>query len=265
MYFSISSFQRFSLNTFLFFTLVAVPVHQAKAGFWDDISNVFSGESGDSSSKSTPKSNPVMHVTAKALNVRMQPNAQSKIVGRFTRYQDIYKLRSAGLGWAYVREARSRIEGYVSTKYIDKGDGRSAWLKTCRGNGTTRPQNGDVLTRSEYGKHALVVNNSPGADALVKLKDSSGGTVISFYVRAGDTARVNVPEGKFQFQYASGKDFSRSCGRFLVDMVASKDPNYTDFIAKHQYNGIAYKIQTYTLQRVSSGNFTPSSMSVNDF
>ncbi len=214
---------------------------------------------------SKPKTNQRMHVTAKALNVRAQPNAQSDIVGQFSQYEDIYKLRSENSGWAYVRAKNSGIEGYVSTTYIDSGDGWSGWIKACRAAGISRPQNGAVLAKSGYGNHKLVVNNSPGTDALVKLKDVSGNTVISMYVRAGQSAEVNVPEGRFQFQYASGKDYSSSCGRFLVDMSASKDPNYTSFIAEQRYNGIAYGVQTYTLRRVAHGNFKPRSMDASDF
>lgn len=256
--------QRFLLKICLIFAFSIISVSQVNAGFWDNISNVFSGDS-DSDSESSPKSNPVMHVTAKALNVRAQPNTQAKIVGRFIRYQDIYQLTSPNLGWAYVRDRSSQIKGYVSTKYIDQGSGWSAWLRACRATGITRPRNGHVLTKPGYGKHSLVVNNSPGADALVKLKDVSGQTIISMYVRAGQTAKVNVPDGRYQFQYASGKEFSRSCGRFLVDMVASKDPNYQDFVAERRYNGTAYMQQTYTLQRVTGGNFSPRSMNASDF
>ena len=214
---------------------------------------------------SKPKTNQLMHVTVKALNVRAQPNAQSNIVGQFSQYENIDKLRSANSGWVYVRAKNSGIEGYVSTKYIDSGDGWSGWIKSCRAAGISRPQNGAVLAKSGYGKHKLVVNNSPGTDALVKLKDVSGNTVISMYVQAGQSAEVNVPEGRFQFQYAFGKDYSSSCGRFLVNMAASKDPNYTNFIAEQRYNGVAYSVQTYTLRRVAHGNFTPHSMDASDF
>jgi hypothetical protein len=265
MYLSISSFNRFLLIIFLFIALVAIPAQQAKAGLWDDISKVFSGGSGDSDSKSAPKSNKVMHVTAKALNVRDQPNAQSKIVGRFTQHQDIYKIKNAEPGWAYVRGKSSGVKGYVSTKYIKNGDGWTAWLNTCRANGISRPQNSAILSRSGSGKHSLVVKNAPGSDALVKLKNMSGGAVLTMYVRSGQTAKANVPEGRYQFQYASGKDFSRSCNRFLVDMVASKDPNYIDFVAERRYSSTTYMEQTYTLQRVVNGNFSPRSMSANDF
>lgn len=76
-------------------------------------------------------SNPVskddwlMHVTAKALNVREQPNTQSKIFGYLSQYQDVNIISNSNAGWAYVRAKGLLLEGYVSTNYLEEGSGES--------------------------------------------------------------------------------------------------------------------------------------------
>ncbi len=213
-----------------------------------------------------PKQNPLMHVISSALNVREQPNAQAPIVGKLKRYQEVYQNKAKGnQKWSYIRVNGEALEGYVSNKYIAQGDGETGYINDCRKKGVIRPANGLILTRTATGKHKLTVNNNPGADALVKLKNRSNNTVVAFYVRANQSTTISVPEGDYQFQYATGSDYSSSCDRFLTNMQASKDPNFTHYKAEYRSNGVAYAVQTYTLKRVSHGNFTPSRMNSSNF
>lgn len=125
-----------------------------------------------------------------------------------------------------------------------------------------QPANGMMLsTAQRSGKHVLTINNDPGADAIIKLKDREQNTVLSMYVRAGQSATTYVPEGTWQFQYATGLEYSPDCGRFLKNMHASKDPQYTAYETTVQGNYIYTSEMTYTLQRVANGNFSPVGMS----
>lgn len=127
------------------------------------------------------------------------------------------------------------------------------------------PVNGEMLVSTGGSEHKLTIHNAPGTDAVVKLKDRNQETVLAMYVRAGATASTSVPNGNLQFQYATGRDYSTDCGRFLQDMQASKDPVYEVYETTQQGNYIYTSEVTYTLERVSNGNFQPSKMSNSDF
>lgn len=230
--------------------------------------SIFSGKDNSSpkySGNTNTNFNQTMHVTSNALNLRQQPNTDSNIVGKLKHYQDINKDTSkSDSTWSYVR-TKDNLKGYVSNKYIAKGDGNIAYINNCRLKGVTRPSNGKVIKQVSSGRHQLVVNNSPGADALAKLKDKNNRTVVEFYIRANQTAKVSVPEGSYRFQYASGTEYSPGCSRFLKDMHASQDPSMTRYVAEHRGNSIAYAVQTYTLKRVQHGNFRPQRINASDF
>ncbi len=125
--------------------------------------------------------------------------------------------------------------------------------------------NGEMLVSTGGGEHKLTIHNAPGTDAVVKLKDRNQETVLAMYVRAGATASASVPSGSLQFQYATGRNYSNDCGRFLQDMQASKDPDYEVYETTRQGNYVYTSDMTYTLKRVSNGNFQPSSMSNSAF
>ena len=84
------------------------------------------------------------------------------------------------------------------------------------------------------------------------------------FVRANQTTSVSVPEGHYRFQYATGSGYSNHCGRFLTDTQSCKDSRFTEYIAQRRPGGFACVVQTYTLVRVSHGNFTPGRINVSD-
>ena len=208
-----------------------------------------------------------MHVTAQALNLRKQPSTSAPIVDTLKKYQDVYVSEQEKKGsspWVFVL-SDSGEEGYVSRKYLASGYGSSAQIAECRA-GITRPHNGYVIQQASTGIHHLEVTNDPGSDAVVRLKDKAKQIVLEFYVRSGRTAKItNVPEGDYQFYFAMGEDYSASCDRFLKDMRASKDPNFTPYKTKYRDGGMVYVISKYTLKKVPHGNFTPRSVPLSDF
>jgi len=212
------------------------------------------------------KHSKLMHVTSKKLNLRSEPSVKSKVIRTLKQYQNITRLNEVvDSNWVYVKTTDNH-SGYVSTKYVIDGDGHEAYISSCRKDGITRPANGYVLSKKYKGPHRLVVNNSPGADALIKLKDDNKNTVLEYYIRSGQTVTINdIPEGQYQFLFASGSDYSANCNRFLTNMQASKDPKPTPYITKRSSNSVSYSIQTYTLQRVRNGNFQAQKINTSEF
>lgn len=69
-----------------------------------------------------------------------------------------------------------------------------------------RPITGCIFEAKDRGSRFRLVVVAPGdVDAFVKLKDPvSTETVLSFYVRSGDTVEAYVSEGVWEFSYALG-------------------------------------------------------------
>ncbi len=92
----------------------------------------------------------------------------------------------------------------------------------CQGSVGPPVANGAVLLRKGAGSHTISVSNGTQWDALVKVKKLSGQAVLAFFVAASADATVTeVPEGIYRIMFATGRRFSRSCGRFLEDMQVS--------------------------------------------
>jgi hypothetical protein len=89
----------------------------------------------------------------------------------------------------------------------------------------------------------LKTTNGLSSDAVVKLRDVAGHTVLSFYVSAGAEVSINsVPEGTFTIEFATGRGFSPACGYFLSDMASSRfvDPETfeTQFQGDYRYTSV---------------------------
>jgi uncharacterized protein YgiM (DUF1202 family) len=194
------------------------------------------------------------YVTALKLNVRENPWMDASIAGSLLQFDTVnLHFKSKVNGW--VKIDNGLLEGWVAEKYLEKGEGSDAQELYCRAN-VTRPVTGHIFYQKATGPHSLTINNSPGSDVIVKLKDLSGDTVISFYVRANEQFTVtSIPNGKFKMQYAAGKSYCQICGEiFLDDMQASEDPSFTRYeITSDGYNRYA-SVMEYTLYRVSNGN-----------
>ena len=207
------------------------------------------------------------HVTAGTLNVRSAPSASSPVIAKLTNGQDVFaspKSSTQTQGWREVQFGETN--GWVSTSYLKRGTAEEARVEKCKAS-ATRPATGEIFNKNGDGPHTLVVKNGPNGDAIAKLKDTRGNEIISFYVRADETATVDgVPEGFFKFQFATGKYYSPSCGgNFMEGMRVSEDPDYAHY--KTTNNGYARysSIMEYTLTRVRSGNLNMESVPVEKF
>lgn len=75
----------------------------------------------------------------------------------------------------------------------------------------------------------ITIINSPTAPCVVMLKDTSDRTLISFFVRAGDTVTVNVPAEMMYVHFASGQTWYGEEDLFGENTAYTQDEELTDF------------------------------------
>ena len=119
------------------------------------------------------------------------------------------------------------------------------------------PRSGTILTGSEdfYGS-TLTITASSGKSCVVKLKTSTGNTRLSFYVRAGDTVTVGVPEEYLYVYFATGETWYGEYYLFGENTNYSMDNELLDF---------AQNSWEYTLYPVSNGNFSQTPIDAEKF
>jgi hypothetical protein len=121
----------------------------------------------------------------------------------------------------------------------------------------TEPKSGAILVGSEaYNESELTIAASGGQSCVVKLKTSSGVTRLSFYVRAGDTVTVGVPNEYLYVYFASGDTWYGEKNLFGEDTSYSMDDEICDF-ANYTWE--------YTLYPVTNGNFSETPIGADDF
>lgn len=119
------------------------------------------------------------------------------------------------------------------------------------------PENGQVF----IGKDAvcdsrLTIRSSTTNSCYIKLKDSNGEDVYSFFVRAGETVRADVPGGSYYVYFAYGDDWYGTEYIFGPETTYAKDDEICDF-SKYTFE--------YTLYPSYGGNFSETPISGSDF
>ena len=120
------------------------------------------------------------------------------------------------------------------------------------------PRSGTVLAGSEYYGSEITINADSTHDYVVSLKDRRGYEYVAFYVRAGDTVTIGVPEEYLYVYFASGTTWY-GYGEGLMfgeNTVYSMDDEMLDFTDGSW---------EYTLYPVTDGNFTETPIDENDF
>jgi len=108
----------------------------------------------------------------------------------------------------------------------------SASDQTLIQDGRVTPNSGWILEGSEYqDASAITVSAPPTLDCVIKLKAADGTTVVSFYVRAGETATVGVPAQSLQVYFAAGEQWKGTQALFGDETRYSKDDEAVDFSA----------------------------------
>lgn len=119
------------------------------------------------------------------------------------------------------------------------------------------PKSGAILQGREYfNESELTITASDTESCVVKLKNISGVTRLSFYVRAGDSVTVGVPAQKMYVYFASGKNWYGTEDLFGKFTSYSKDSTICNF---EKYT------MTYTLYPVSDGNFSETPIDADEF
>lgn len=109
------------------------------------------------------------------------------------------------------------------------------------------PENGAILDGVSDGYAGVGINASPEENVYVKIKDPSGYTVVGFFVTAGSSAEVYVPEGTYSAQFASGTTWYGPNDCFGSKTSYGQDDNLV----------LGYgEMVTYTLELSPSGNFS---------
>jgi len=132
--------------------------------------------------------------------------------------------------------------------------------KTCENCGEiapmTQPESGTVYEDSKHHGSKLTFYAASKFNTFVKLKDENGITVLSFYVRAGQSADIRVPTGNYYLYFAHGYDWYGPEAVFGTETVYEKAEEVLDF-----YN----YTWTYTLDVGEEGNSTVLTISEDDF
>lgn len=111
----------------------------------------------------------------------------------------------------------------------------------------SEPASGTVLSGyAPKDGSQITVSLAPTASCVVMLKDTSGRTLLSFFVRSGDTVTVDVPAEMMYVHFAAGKTWYGEEKLFGKDTVYTKDDELTDFV---QYSW------EYEFDPLSVGNF----------
>jgi len=158
------------------------------------------------------------------------------------------------------------LKGFASSKYLAQGDGDLAKLRLDMANLGPRPKNGHIFIKKGSGDHKLMIDNGRYDDAIVKLKDLSGRTILSFYVRVQQKVQIkSIPEGNYKIRFACGKSYSNKRGYFLEGMTAMSFPDINPFITKIKDGYIYTSVVEYTLHEVLHGNVHANRISLEDF
>lgn len=121
----------------------------------------------------------------------------------------------------------------------------------------SEPFTGTILEGFErYNASEITVTASKSESCVVKLKNSYGTTVLSFYVRAGQTTTVGVPAQSLYVYFASGKTWYGKEDLFGAGTSYSKDDDLLDF---KSYTW------SYTLYPVTDGNFSETPIDADEF
>lgn len=120
-----------------------------------------------------------------------------------------------------------------------------------------QPYSGEILVGTEAVDESEITIRAPYSDdCVVSLKTRSGTTVLSFFVRAGDTVTVGVPCDYLCCYFAYGDTWYGYTHLFGEDTYYAKDDEYQDYI---DYTW------EYTLYPVTDGNFSQTPIDEDEF
>ena len=117
---------------------------------------------------------------------------------------------------------------------------------------------------SNYGTSSIKVKNS-GQDVIILVKNNRDRVIRHVYIKGNDNFTLKVPNGRYSVFFYNGRGWNPNkkmkntyCGTpkggFVSQESFSKDDSFY----------ISNQVLTYTLERVSYGNFNPEGSSMNE-
>ena len=150
---------------------------------------------------------------------------------------------------------------YKDTDTAEEATELLEWLEARKG---SEPENGYKLYNeldSGYGELTIKGGSNP---AVVKVESDNGYSMM-FYVRANETATVNLRDGSFMLKYATGTTWYGGGDLFgprtkysLADEVLTYETTYSG-------NSVYYSTYEVTLYSVLGGNLETESIDADEF
>ena len=130
-----------------------------------------------------------------------------------------------------------------------------------------RPKNGKVLTnKGVTGGYSQFIVEAGSTDALVKLESvDNPEKYVLFYVRAGESAKVSVKEGRYIAKYVVGPIWFNSTDMFGRDSQYEKADKIIEFDVEYKGSYVYYSETTMTLYSVQGGNLSTSDIPASSF
>lgn len=129
------------------------------------------------------------------------------------------------------------------------------------------PENGHIKRHKKFSRDTVMapleIKTEFGENYFVKLKDSySKNTIITIFIKGGNSVTVDVPIGSYDFVYASGGDIW-----FGEQHLFGKQTGYStiDTTLEFTYDGYQVLGHTLTLYKVVNGNMQTQSISADEF
>jgi hypothetical protein len=145
-------------------------------------------------------------------------------LGAFSPVQALGLVPQHGLVEIRLADGSS---GFVDAARLTSGDSLTAHRAYCAYNAGPSPQNGEVLEHLGAGPARLEITNRGGEPAVVKLRNMSGKAAATVFVAPGGTAAINLPDGRYQPEFAIGELWSRACNDFAAGTRAQRYAGYT--------------------------------------
>ena len=148
----------------------------------------------------------------------------------------------------------------------DEGRSDKALEKLSAAIEKLRPANGKVLSGNIKGGYCQLVVNNGSKDAYIKVQSiDDPKKSLTFFVRANETAKVNVKDGNYSFKYATGDTWYGTEELFGEDTQYSQADTTIHFKTTISGGYVHYQRQTITIYKVVGGNLSTTPIGKNDF
>ena len=119
------------------------------------------------------------------------------------------------------------------------------------------PKSGKVFTGANLNRGSkLKIKSSSEKSCYIKLKNTRGKDVFSFFVRAGETVNMSVPQDNFYVYFSYGTDWYGTEHLFGPKTTYTKDDELLNF-KKYTWE--------YTLYPTQNGNFKETPIDAEEF